>query len=340
MKNIVLLSVILLILYGCANQITEENRIEQSFPFSSPLYIERGNKDESGTKDIMGNINFSKDIIVITIFAEPNNNVETCSIRTVTYDKDPNEIEYRTNAGSFHVTLKDNIIQTVHWVNPSFSALFHRDSKTEKKSNLPIPLKKPENGWLRIKIENVSSLDLPQDMEVQGKDFVKNTKELRKIAENTWEMKFSNPKIIFQPKGVNSNDLKALNKYSRVIYEITEGNPGDFQKLSESIVYSNYELSDLSTELKMQMIKQFRKTPMKIIEWYPTQIVEINGMSSIKISYKRQHKTEPYVIVNMYKFFDYDKMHSLTLSYRENENEIWTPKFKIILESFRITKFN
>jgi hypothetical protein len=340
MKNIVFLCVFIFILYGCANQIPEENRIVQSFPFSSPLYLERGNKDESGTKYIQGNINFSKDIIEIVIFAEPNNNVEICSIKTVTYDKDPNEIKYKTDCGSFHVSLKNNIIQTVHWVNTSFSALFNREGEIADNPNIPIPLEKPKNGWLRINIENIGSIDLPPNMEVQGKDFVKNNKEFRKIAEDIWEINLSEPQLTFQPKGVKSNDLTALSKYSRIIYETTEGNIGDYQKLTESIVYNKNEILDLSSELKIQMIAQFRKTPMKIIEWYPTKVIVINGMPSIKISYKRQHGTEPYVIVDMYKFFDYDKIHSLTLSYREKEKTTWKANLKIALDSFRINKYN
>ena len=63
-------------------------------------------------------------------------------------------------------------------------------------------------------------------------------------------------------------------------------------------------------------------------------------MSALLISYKRQLNDKPYVHVEAYKFFDDDKVHSLTLSYRISEKKLWEDNLNLILKSFRITKFN
>ncbi len=337
MKRIIILFSISVLLSGCLNQVKDEDRIIQVFPFKSALYIEHGNKDESGTKEISGQILFEKEKIVLTINSELNNNVESCKIKTVTYDKNPNEIEYRTNKGTFHTTIRNDTIITVHWVNSDFSSFFNREPETKKiKVKLPIVFEKQLSGWKRINIKDIASIDLPPGMEIQGKNFKELTNKLKSI----WDIEFGEPKIIFQPKGVNSSELESLGKYARVMYETTNGNAGDYQKLTEIISMNNVELDELNIYLKNQFIEEFKKTPLRIIEWYPIQIIEVNGMSSLYISYKRQLSDKPFVRVDTYKFFDYNKIHSLTLSYRIIEKDLWENKLNQALKSFRIIKFN
>jgi hypothetical protein len=341
MKRLIILFSISIFLSGCLNQVKNENRIIQVFPFKSALYIEHGNKDESGTKEISGQILFEKEKIVITINSEPNNNVESCKIKTVTFDNNPNEIEYRTNKGTFHTTIRNDTITTVHWVNSDFSALFDREPETKKiKVKLPIVLEKQLSGWKRIKIIDIASIDLPPGMEIQGKNFKELTNKLKSIAKKEWDIEFAEPKMIFQPKGVNSSERESLSKYARVMYEITNGNAGDYQKLTEVLSMSTAELDELNIYLKNQFIEEFKKSPLRIIEWYPIQIIEVNGMSALYISYKRQLSDKPFVHVDTYKFFDYDKIHSLTLSYRISEKDLWKTKLDQSLKSFRIIKFN
>ncbi|MDR1346951.1 MAG: hypothetical protein LBJ63_00755 [Prevotellaceae bacterium] len=76
---------------------------------------------------------------------------------------------------------------------------------------------------------------------------------------------------------------------------------------------------------------------IKIIEWYHLKIEVINGMSCIHISYQRQLKDNAFVLVQTYIFHNYDRMHSLTLSYRLSEENYWKSDFTKILNNFRIT---
>src|SRR3972149_1980927 len=86
-------------LIGCANQVKENDRIEQEYKFSSALYIGYKKGDGSGENAVTGEIKFSKNSVIVTVNDGTQSTTDDCSIRTVTYDKDPNEIKYRTNKG-------------------------------------------------------------------------------------------------------------------------------------------------------------------------------------------------------------------------------------------------
>lgn len=212
--------------------------------------------------------------------------------------------------------------------------------KESNKIKLPLPINEPQDGWQRVNINDKGSIDLPPEMEIQGEEFKLMAKSLNSYHSRVYDIEISESELVFQPKGVNDKDKVSLSKYVRVMFESNQGNPGDYQKLSEEIIVNSTELLDLNNELRLQFIEEFKKTPIRIIEWYPIQIVEVNGMSALLISYKRQLGDKPYVHVDSYKFFDYDKIHSLTLSYRISEKELWQHKLNLILKSFRITKFN
>lgn len=339
-KLIRILILILLITSGCVNQIKEGERIEQSFPYESILFIENGNKSASGSKSMSGDIFFNKHNIIVKVHSNPNNSDEICDIKYVSYKNDPNIVKYKTDKGTFYTTIVNDTIKEVHWVNTGFSTLFHRRIEPQKISvELPLESSKILSSWKRIKIDDNVLIDLPPEMEIQ-EDPDGEIKWMINEISKLWDFEITTPKLIFQPKGNNSRDLESLGRYSRVIYETTVALPGDYQKLTEVISLSQDESVALNEELRLQSISELNKQNIKIIKWYPIHVIEVNGMSSLLISYDRQLGDKPYVHVEVYKFFDYDKIHSLTLSYRITEKELWKNKLDIILKSFRIIKFN
>jgi len=76
---------------------------------------------------------------------------------------------------------------------------------------------------------------------------------------------------------------------------------------------------------------------MKLLEWYPARLETINGMTAIVCTYRRQLEDHPPVLVWVYCFENNDRLVILTMSYRENETQIWKPLFEKSLSSFRIT---
>ena len=96
------------------------------------------------------------------------------------------------------------------------------------------------------------------------------------------------------------------------------------------------ELNELNSELKSQIQQSFYGTGLKLIIWYGVSIAKVNGRKVLKISYLRQLKDNPYVVVNMYSFQNNDRVHRLTLSYRQSDEAIWKPLYSQILNSFTI----
>lgn len=102
--------------------------------------------------------------------------------------------------------------------------------------------------------------------------------------------------------------------------------------MTENISLNDEEIYELDLELKNNYLVSFNKASISLVEWYPVVITSVNEMPALLISYKRKFNNEPIVFVKNYRFQDYDKIHSLTFSYRINEKDIWE-------NLRRITKF-
>ena len=89
--------------------------------------------------------------------------------------------------------------------------------------------------------------------------------------------------------------------------------------------------------MKNQTVQGFSGTELKLIEWYPTKLEKVNGMSCIHVNYKRQMGDKPFVIVHTYIFSNYNRVHKLTLSYRLTEQNYWLTDMNAALRSFHIT---
>jgi len=98
------------------------------------------------------------------------------------------------------------------------------------------------------------------------------------------------------------------------------------------------ELKEMRHKLYEVMKQQISKNQsLKLIEWFPSTVEKINGMLALSYTYRRQLGNSPIVQCKTYIFQNYDRTHTLTMSYRESEKEIWEKDFPTILSSFRIT---
>lgn len=190
----------------------------------------------------------------------------------------------------------------------------------------------PPTGWERIYIKDVGSFDLPPSMEIQKgqyKEFMVGSRKIMGLAAT---------QITAQPKGLNELNKNGLKKYARVMLETKTAPSGSFEKLNFKVSkYTPSDIRELNSAFKQQLQESFIGTGLKLIQWYPLKLDAVNGMSCIHVSYKRQFQDKPLVLVHMYYFQNYDRMHTLTLSYRISEASDWKSDFARILQSFRIT---
>ena len=187
------------------------------------------------------------------------------------------------------------------------------------------------------RILEVGSISIPNNMEIQSGNYKKFSEIYEKGMSKKFGYEISDNRIVFQQKGLNDLEKQGFASYVRVILETEIGNFGDFDKLTTKLTATPQEIADISKEVKSQMQQSFAGTGLKLITWYGVSIVTINGKTALKISYLRQLNDNPYVIVNMYRFQNNDRLHSLILSCRQSDETTWKPLFAKIANSFTIS---
>jgi hypothetical protein len=198
---------------------------------------------------------------------------------------------------------------------------------------LPLPL--PLEGWKRIYIDNIGTIDIPPTMEVQSGIYKEIIEPLKpELMRSMGVISNSNYDIVIQQKGLNDLEESGFQRYARVMINT---DIGDFDTLffdiGEYNVADIIELNDIFHSLTRAGMAG---TGLKLVNWFPLKLETISGMSCIHISYTRQLNNNPTVFVNIYKFMNTDRMHTLTLSYRQSEEAYWSDDFDTILKSFRI----
>lgn len=183
---------------------------------------------------------------------------------------------------------------------------------------------------IKYNINNVGYIYISPKMELQSGDY----KEIADQIKKTFNV--YGDRIIFQQKGINELSSTANNFYVRAIIETKFGEMGDFQMLHSPIDFTTSELQELSLYYKKQTIDQFRNTLLKLILWHGVGVERINNQYCIKYSYVRQLDDNPPVFVSSYIFQNYDRCHTITLSYRIKEENIWKNLLLQSLNSFKI----
>ena len=173
-----------------------------------------------------------------------------------------------------------------------------------------------KNGWYRVYIEDVGSIDLPPTMEV-----------LSKV-----------PQFIAVQQGLNKSGDTVVYTGIAIVTDI--GSYGDYQKLNFNIhEYNKSEIEELNTLYKQYIQSELTKPGMgqiKIIEWHPLKLETINGMSCIHVSTKQRFNDGLLGFVHVYFFGNNDRMHRLFFSIFPG-SDYWKADFADILNSFSIT---
>lgn len=186
-------------------------------------------------------------------------------------------------------------------------------------------------------LKSIGYITIPSTMEIQSGNYKKFAEKYQEEYGKKFGYEVSDNRIVFQQKGLNNLDKTSFTSYARIILETFIGNFEDYEKLKTKLTATPSELSDLNTQLKSQIEQSFSGTGLKLISWYGVQIVNINGQTALKISYLRQLNDNPFVTVSMYQFHNNDRMHQLTMSYRQQDADKWKTSYSNILTSFKIT---
>lgn len=178
-------------------------------------------------------------------------------------------------------------------------------------------------GQTIVKIEGLGRITCPAKMELQGgsyKDYVEKVKEINGISAS---------KVIFQQKGLN-NGNGGFDTYARVMIRIIYG---DFNSISSRP--TSFEVSDVNSLFKQQIIGEAYQNNATIISWSNATSTTINNYPAIKFGYKRKIGENPIVTVETYLIQNTNRMYSITFENR-TDNYKWPVDFLSIKKSLSI----
>jgi predicted nucleic acid-binding Zn ribbon protein len=195
-----------------------------------------------------------------------------------------------------------------------------------------------EEGWIRLRIADVGSIDYPPDfLELQSSDYREFVEDLVSVYE------IPSSDFILQKVGLNELELSAFEEYRRVILETSYLNPGEeVFRANKKYTMTQQELAEIRDELVSDLSQEFDRQRIggagnnRIIDPSTLEITEVNGMFPLVWTYKRQLDDNPIVLAKVYIFMNYDRVHHLLFSCRVVDEEECRDIYENMLDSFRL----
>lgn len=208
--------------------------------------------------------------------------------------------------------------------------------RSTKLSSAAKPIEKQpqaaEPTFVEYRLRDLGTILIPVTMELQGGDYKAMSDGFSKSQ--GYDV---SDHAIFQQKGLNELKFNEVNTYARVMISTDTASPGSYEKLTRRGTATPAELRTIGVSIKQELTGGFEAQGQRLLRWDGASIATVNGRSALKISYLRQLKDNPPVIVEMYMFQNYDRMHRLTISYREQDSAIWKAALERTKNSFTIT---
>jgi len=198
-----------------------------------------------------------------------------------------------------------------------------------------------ETAWQTVSIPGLCTFQIPPTLEILKGTYKRINEQFQKMI---FEIDESPDRVVVQPKGINDLDPVALKKYCRIIVETRRGTKGDFAKLNEPLLVSEGELKEFNEEIKNQIEQQTASLKAKgikrtILSWQPAKITGMNGVDALVHTYTRSINDAPSVLVQVYGMIqNNDVMHTIAISYRESEKDIWANDLRKVINTFKFEK--
>lgn len=153
---------------------------------------------------------------------------------------------------------------------------------------------------------------------------------------NYFGKSLSDETIVFQQKGLNSDNQEIIRKssqhYARVMIDDVKQN-----ELTQNDIYkmTSREILFLDKSWKDECMKQFYIIFPKSAKfiWYPLKRQKIGGKYVLVSYYRREGLGGTMVNVHEYKFFFLNHLLRITISYRESEEHLWKSDFSKIIQT-------
>ena len=191
-----------------------------------------------------------------------------------------------------------------------------------------------EAGFDEYSIQDFGTILIADIMELQGGKFREFAKQYQ---EKTGMRVVDSNLATFQQKGVNDFTAEGRTTYARVMVQTIFNQAGEIFKTDELSTLSAKDLSDFDGETKAGILRDVQAANVKVLSWYGTVVSRIGTYRALHTSYLRQFGTKPSVRVDEYIFFNHDRIHKISISYRVEDKSIWEERLHRTLDSIRIT---
>lgn len=131
--------------------------------------------------------------------------------------------------------------------------------------------------------------------------------------------------IKFQPVGMNSNNkqdvINATNKYARILFADIKQ---DLLSQQDVARLTQNDIKQIEREWKRDAQEGLKSiNPNSIVTNFTLTKKKISGKYALVSSYRRNSSIGTFTLVKEYKFFLKGHLLRITISYRENERELW-----------------
>lgn len=212
--------------------------------------------------------------------------------------------------------------------------------KTSTLLILSIQLFSSTNMWQMVSMPNVGTFQIPSSMEIQAGTY----KEISDNFQRKIQIPFNEDRVVIQQKRLNEYNKKAFQSYTRILVETDYGQPGEYENITTHIDASPQELQELDSTFRKEVEGSFSTisstTPMsiKLLSWTPLKIVQINGISMIKLQYTRSINDGQSALVNLFLVQNNDRMHRIAVSYRQSDANLWKNDLDKVIYTFKFNR--
>lgn len=180
--------------------------------------------------------------------------------------------------------------------------------------------------WNKYIISNSFSISVPNTVEVRKFDDVYT----QMVKNREWDgMKINLNNVVFQQKGLATNQPEAYNTYCRIMISVDRGNPSDYARSID------YEELDAETIRSFQSLASQSAGKYEVLGKPNVKWIKIEETYAIKVNYVRKGSEDHRTCVNTYYFFNDDRMAQLTLSYRQSDADKWEDDFENVIRTFK-----
>lgn len=177
------------------------------------------------------------------------------------------------------------------------------------------------------------NIALPKTLELQNSELYGIEKE--EMQDSTICVRTLSPSnhLVFQQRGLNTNDEFANNQYCRVIINYYKEDKPVYHQGDQILIGAG-----MLCHITEMVQDSCRRNNTPFLELLDFQSLTINGFPVLFYSYRREGwKGKPPVIVNIYQIFNGYESADLTFSYREAERDNWQNIHNYIIKTFKFS---